>query len=416
MTAHHQGDQDTDPADRPGNPATGPETGHPGRARLPPVLWLLATGAFAIGTDAFVIAGVLTELSAELAVSPGTAGQLITVFSLAYAVLAPVNASLTGRLSRRTVLAVALAVFVAGNLISAFAGSFAVVLAGRVVAAAGAAGYTPQASAAAAALAGEERRGAALSVVIGGLTVATALGVPLGTFVGEAFGWRATLLGVAGLGALALAGALALLPRLEPAGRHTIAERLAGLRNPAVLITLSVTLLAVTAEHVVYTYIAPLLTDVTVGSGEALAVLLLIFGVGAVAGNAVAGPLTDRFGPRAIAVAAVGGMVVDLALLPLWSRSFAAAAVALFVWGATGWMYLVPQQYRLLALSESGGPFTVALNSSALYLGIALGGGLGGVLITVAGAHALAVPAFVLGLAAVLIAARTYTPPEQPRS
>ncbi|RBQ16969.1 MFS transporter [Spongiactinospora rosea] len=375
---------------------------------MPPVLWLLATGAFAIGTDAFVIAGVLTELAAELAVSPGTAGQLITVFSLAYAVLAPVNASLTGRLSRRTVLAVALAVFVAGNLISAFAGSFAVVLAGRVVAAAGAAGYTPQASAAAAALAGEERRGAALSVVIGGLTVATALGVPLGTFVGEAFGWRATLLGVAGLGALALGGALALLPRLEPAGHHTIAERLAGLRNPAVLITLSVTLLAVTAEHVVYTYIAPLLAPATASSGQALALLLLIFGVGAVAGNGIAGPLTDRFGPRAIAVAAVGGMALDLALLPLWSRSFAAAAVALFVWGATGWMYLVPQQYRLLALSETGGPFTVALNSSALYLGIALGGGLGGVLITLAGPHTLAAPAFALGLAAALLAARTY--------
>ncbi|MDT9681033.1 MFS transporter [Streptomyces sp. TRM76323] len=375
----------------------------------PPVLWLLAVGAFAIGTDAFVIAGVLPEIADDLRVSPGAAGQLITVFSLTYALFAPVSATITGSLSRRTVLAYGLGVFIVGNVVSALGDSYAWVAAGRFVAALGAASYTPQASAAAASLVPEERRGRALGIVIGGLTVATALGVPIGTWIGGLAGWRATLWAVAALGAVALLGAL-MLPRLAPAGRHPLAERLSGLRNPAVLITLSVTLLAVTSEHVVYTYIGPVLQDTTHG-GRALSVLLFVFGVGAVAGNAVAGIATDRLGNRAVLLLAVGGMAVDLALLPLWSGSLIGAGVALFVWGATGWMYLVPQQHRLLSLSEASGPFTVALNSSALYLGIAIGGAVGGLLVNAWGPESTAVPAFVLAAVAVAVAALTYGRP-----
>ncbi|MFK0117865.1 MFS transporter [Streptomyces sp. NPDC090994] len=375
----------------------------------PPVLWLLAVGAFAIGTDAFVIAGVLPEIAHDLRVSSGAAGQLITVFSLTYALFAPVSATITGSLSRRTVLACGLGTFIAGNVISALGDSYGWVAAGRFVAALGAASYTPQASAAAASLVPEERRGRALGIVIGGLTVATALGVPIGTWIGGLAGWRATLWAVAALGAVALLGSLT-LPRLAPAGRHPLAERLSGLRDPAVLITLSVTLLAVTSEHVVYTYIGPVLQDATHG-GRALSVLLFVFGVGAVAGNAIAGIATDRLGNRAVLLLAVGGMAVDLALLPLWSDSLIGAGVALFVWGATGWMYLVPQQHRLLSLSEASGPFTVALNSSALYLGIAIGGVVGGLLVNTRGPESTAVPAFVLAAVAVAVAALTYGRP-----
>ncbi|MFF3752560.1 MFS transporter [Streptomyces sp. NPDC002018] len=378
----------------------------------PPVLWLLAVGTFAIGTDAFVIAGVLPEIARDLQVSTGAAGQLITVFSLTYALFAPVSATFTGSLSRRTVLASGLGVFVVGNVLSATGDSYGWVMAGRVVAALGAASYTPQASAAAASLVPEEHRGRALGIVIGGLTVATALGVPVGTLIGGAASWRATLWAVAALGVVALLGAL-LLPRLAPAGRHPLAVRLSGLRSPAVLITLTVTLLAVTSEHLVYTYIGPVLDDVTDG-GSRLSLLLFVFGVGAVAGNAIAGRATDRLGNRAVLLLAVGGMTLDLALMPLWSRSLGAATLALFVWGATGWMYLVPQQHRLLSLSEESGPFTVALNSSALYLGIGLGGAVGGLLVNAWGPRTTALPAFVLGAVAVAVAAVTYQSPSRP--
>ncbi|MER7761246.1 MFS transporter [Streptomyces sp. NPDC097619] len=377
------------------------------RPTLPPVLWLMAIGTFAIGTDAFVVAGVLPEIARDLDVSTAAAGQTITLFSLTYAVFAPVSATLTGSLSRRTVLRLALVLFILGNVLSAVAASYGWLLAGRVVAALGAASFTPQASAAASALVEEKVRGRALGVVIGGLTVATALGVPLGTFLGDAFGWRATLVAVAVLGAVALAGGFA-LPRLEPAGRHTLGERLGALRSLPVLATLLVTLLGVMSEHVLYAYIGPVLEPATGGDGAKLSLLLLVFGIGAVAGNAVAGRATDQYGPRPVLLLALGGMAVDLALTPLWAQSFPTAAVALFVWGATGWMYLVPQQHRLLELSAANGPFTVALNSSALYLGIGVAGAAGGAVVSGAGADWLPLPAALLGAAAVVLAVLTY--------
>lgn len=371
---------------------------------MPLVLWILAVGTFAIGTDAFVIAGVLPQIAADLSVSVGTAGQLVTVFSVAYAVLAPLSATITGSMPRRTVLLTALAVFAVGNVISATASTFLGVALGRVFAAAGAASFTPQASGVAATLAPEGRRGAALSIVIGGLTLATALGVPIGTLVGSRLGWRSTLWLVAALGLVSLLGVATRLPVLAPSGMHSLRERLLPLRSPAVLTTLGVTLLAVSSEHLVYTYVGPVLLPATGGGGATLSVLLLVFGLGAVLGNAIAGPATDRFSDRTVLWLSVGGMTVNLALLPWTSGTPVLAGVAMFVWGLTGWMYLVPQQHRLLSLAERQGAFTVSLNSSALYLGIALGGALGGVLLTVLDARLLGLPAAVVGAAALVVA------------
>jgi predicted MFS family arabinose efflux permease len=371
---------------------------------VPFVLWLLAVGTFAIGTDAFVIAGVLPELAADLSISVGTAGQLVTVFSIAYAVFAPISATLTGSLPRRTVLLTALVVFSLGNIISATASSFFLVALGRVVAAAGAASFTPQASGVAAALVPEGRRGSALSIVIGGLTLSTALGVPIGTLVGSRLGWRATLWLVAALGLLSLLGVAARLPALPPGGAHTLRDRLSPLRSPAVLATLTVTLLAVCSEHLIYTYIGPVLQSSSGGGGGALSVLLLVFGVGAMVGNAIAGPATDRFSDRAVLWLSVGGMTLDLALIPWTFNHPVLAGVSMFVWGMTGWMYLVPQQHRLLSLASRQGAFTVSLNSSALYLGIALGGAIGGVLVTVMEPRMLGLPAALVGVGALVVA------------
>lgn len=378
------------------------------RSTLPPALWILAVGAFAIGTDAYVIAGVLPDLAPGLHVRASTAGQLVTVFAAVYAVLAPVSASLTGTLSRRTVLVGALATFTAGNALTATAHSYHLVLIGRIVAAAGAATFTPQASATASALVPPELRARALAVVIGGLTSATALGVPLGTLVSGVLGWRATLWAVAGLGAAALAGTAAWLPDLPAPTGHPFAERLSGLRDRAVLVVLTVSLLTVTAEQLVYTYIGPALTGATAGHAGPLAGLLLVFGVGAVAGNAIAGIATDRFGSRTTLLLAVGGMTTDLALLPWWSHAMPSATAAMFLWGLTGWMYVVPQQHRLLALSRQGGQLAVALNSSVLYLGIAVGGLLGGAVLTLASPPWLAAPALLLGTLAVATATVGY--------
>ncbi|MGP3979642.1 MFS transporter [Streptomyces sp. KR80] len=375
---------------------------------MPSALWLLAIGTFTIGTDAFVVAGILPDIAADLQVSVGAAGQLVTAYSLAYAALAPTIASLTRSACRRTVLVGALAAFILGNLVSAAADHYMLLLAGRILAAAGAASFTPLASAVAFALAPEERRARALAVIIAGFTVATALGIPLSTFTGAAFGWRATFAGTAGMAAIVLLGALALLPRLGPAGRSPLRGQLAELRNPAVALTLVVSLLAVTTEQVVYTYIVPALADVGHESKLVTPILLLILGIGAVSGNAIVGPAIERLGDRTVLLMSVAGMTVTLALLPLWSRALPTAVAAMFLLGMTGWMYPVPQQHRLLSLAGPGGPVIVSLNSSALYAGVALGGLLGGAVIHMASPQWLAAPAALLGVTTLLIAAYSY--------
>ncbi|SQI36785.1 Purine efflux pump PbuE [Serratia plymuthica] len=190
-------------------------------------LCLMATGTFAIGTDAFIVAGVLTEISDTFTVSPAQAGQLISVFALAYMLFAPLTAWLFGNLNRKHILQIALVLFIAGNLACAFADSFLQISAGRVLAALGAAAYTPQAAAAAVGLVSEKRRGLAISIVYGGMTLAIALGIPFGTFLAKLIGWREIFLLIALLGTVSLLGLSLALRAIAAPGKHTLKERLA---------------------------------------------------------------------------------------------------------------------------------------------------------------------------------------------
>lgn len=385
------------------------------KTALPPALWILTAGAFAVGTDAYVMAGVLPDLAHDLHTPISTAGQLVTVYAAVYALLAPASVSITGNRSGRTVLIGALALFTAGSILTATAGSYPAVLIGRVVSAAGAGSFTSQASTAASGLVPPHQRARALAVVISGLTAAAVLGVPLGTMVAGALGWRATLGMVAVLGATALAGTVAWLPSLPPLGKHSLTTFASGLRDRAILMVLIVSLLTATAEQLVYTYVGPALEAVTGGHEAPLSGLLLDFGIGAMVGNSIAGTATERFGSRVTLLLAVGGMTADLALLPWWSRSVPAAVAAMFLWGLTGWMYVVPQQHRILALSRSAGSLAVALNNSVFYLGIAIGGALGGVVLNLANPRWLAAPAVLLGALAITTASLNYRekPPDR---
>jgi len=371
-----------------------------GGPSMPAVLYLLALGAFAVGTDTFVIAGLLSEMGRSLHVSTTVAGQLVTVFALTYAVLAPVAAVVTGRWSRQRRLRAALALFTAGTAVSAVAPWFWLAMVGRVTAAAGASAYTPAAVAAAGALAPEGRRGTALAIVISGLSAATALGVPLGTLVGGALGWRFTLLLVAVLGAAVMAGCH--LPADAPAGAVAgLRERLAPLRKPAVLLVLATTLFALASEYTIYTYLSLIFGAATDGRTVLLSALLLAFGVGAVIGNAVAGPATDRWGDGPVLLLALVGVVAVEFLMPWTTGSLWPSLLAMGLWGVAGWGYLVPLQHRLMALAPGAASLTTSLNSSAIYLGASAGSVAGGVLITQLPARSIGCPAAAIGLLAI---------------
>jgi predicted MFS family arabinose efflux permease len=219
-------------------------------------LLVLALGTFAIGTDAYVVAGILPAVARSLDVSVAAAGQFVTVYSFTYAVLTPLIATLTAHWPRRRVVFFGLAVFIVGNILTATLPTFELVLLGRAVAGLGGAMVTPTAGAAATALVAPERRGLALAIVMAGLSGAVALGAPIGTLVSSVGDWRLTIWLVAALGLVAAAGTLLVLPIVPPSPRLPLRDRLAPLADPRVVTTLATSLLVIFAAFLIYTYIA----------------------------------------------------------------------------------------------------------------------------------------------------------------
>lgn len=347
-------------------------------------LWALAGGNFAVGTGAFVIVGVLPQVAADVGVGVATAGQLMSVYAITYAVAAPLLVPVLGRFRRRTVLLAALGLLVVGNVLAMLAPGFGLLLAGRLVSGVGGAMYTPTSSAAAAAMVPEALRGRALALVFSGLPVATVLGVPLGTVVGEAAGWRWSFGLVVAVAAVA-AGTVALVVRVvDDPPRLTLRAWGALLARRDLLAGLTVTWLQSTAQFTVITYLAVLLIQEVGIGGTAIAALLLLQGLAGVAGTGLGGVLADRWSPVPTMAGALVLLAGALAAFGVVADPVA-AAIALAVWGIVGWGFNPIQQQRLVALQPSAAGGTLALNASALYLGIATGAVLGAATLAVAG-------------------------------
>ncbi|MDN5933848.1 MAG: MFS transporter, partial [Pseudonocardia sp.] len=313
---------------------------------------LLAAGAFAVGTSAYVVAGLLPQISADLGVTIAAAGQLTTAFALAYAVGAPLLATALGGWERRGLLVAALVTAAAGNLLSALAPSYALLLAGRVLTALGAAAFTPAATHAATLLSPPERRGRAVAAVFTGITLSLVVGVPAGTLLGGALGYRGVFGAVAGLCVLGAVAVRVLLPTVAPPAPVGLRRRLAVVADVRVLTILGIMVLGLMSVLCVYTYVAPLL-DASAGiTGPVLGALLVAYGVGALIGNDLGGRLTDRFGSRRPLLMALPLITLTLATLPFTSTSVVGAAIALFLLGG-GFVVNSPVQTRLIELAPA---------------------------------------------------------------
>ncbi|BCQ28348.1 MFS transporter (plasmid) [Caballeronia sp. NK8] len=359
-------------------------------------LLILATGMFAMGTDNFVVAGILPGVAASLHTSVGLAGLMVTCYALTYALAAPVMAAVAGNWPRKRLLISALGIFVAGNAISALATDLHWVLAARALAGFGAALFSPTALGVASAVAAPEKRGRALATVTAGLTAATALGSPIGTFIGGFGGWRTTLWFVTLLGSVAMIGVWTMLPAVPQPASVRLRARLAPLRDVRVALTLLTSLFAFGGFLMVYTYAGVVLARVTHGDERILAGLFLLWGVAATAGNLLAGRLVDRFESRTLIDAMLWLAIVNFCALPWTSAHAFSAAVALVIWGICGWGLLVPQQHRLVHISPNVAPLLLALNNTATYIGLACSGLLGGALIPSIGARNLSLVAAAL--------------------
>lgn len=350
-----------------------------------PLYWL-ALGSFAVGTESFMIAGLLPSMAADLAVSIATAGQLVTVFALAYAFSSPVLTALTGRFGRRALLIGAMAVFAGANLLAWSAHDYWQLMAARVVLAMAAGLYVPGANALASAVVAPERRGTAIAIVNGGLSLAIAFGVPLGALLGDGAGWRATFGAVAALAALAAAGLCIGLPKGIGANLPTasLSARIKTAAQPAVLATLLVTTLWAMASYTTYTYLALLVGSTTRLHGAQVGFVLFAWGAAAALGLAISGPTIDRKGPRAVIIPSLLASTSAFLLLSgvayLLPARYALAPLlaAVIVWGVAHWAFYPAQQTTLVGVAGvASAPIVLSLNASFMYLGFSLGAALG---------------------------------------
>ncbi|MES2939749.1 MAG: MFS transporter [Pseudomonadota bacterium] len=345
---------------------------------MPLALFALTAGAFCIGTTEFVIMGLLMQVGSDLGVSIATAGLLISGYALGVAAGAPVLSLLTRRLPRKTVLMALMAIFTLGNIACALAPSYGVLMAARVLTSLAHGTFFGVGAVVAGELVAPHRRASAIALMFLGLTVATVAGVPAGALLGLHFGWRSTFVAVAVLGLLALLLLAWLLPRGTAPRATSLREELSVLGRPTVLAGLAMTVLGFAGVFCAYTYIQPLLVQVTGLPQQAVSGVLLLFGVGLVIGNLLGGKAADR-APAASVLLSLGLLAIVLAALPLAMHTGWAMAFYVGLLGAAAFATVAPLQMRVLQGAEGAGQtLASSLNIAAFNVGNALGAWLGG--------------------------------------
>ncbi|MBW9055041.1 MFS transporter [Rhizobium mesosinicum] len=374
---------------------------------MPLALLVLALSSFAIGTTEFVIMGLLPEVAADLSVTIPEAGWLVTGYALAVAFGAPVMAVSTATLKRRSALIMLMAFFIAGNLLCAIAPNYWVLMIARIVTALCHGAFFGIGSVVAANLVSEDRKARAVALMFTGLTLANVLGVPLGTAIGQAFGWRFTFWVVTAIGIVTIAGLIAILPKDKQEAQSSILLEIAALRNIRLWMALSVTVFFAASMFTLFTYIAPLLRDITGVSPEGVTWTLFLIGVGLTAGNLIGGKLADwRLGTALAAIFAA--IALTSAIFFYTSRFVVPAEITLFLWAAATFAAVPALQVGVVGFGKDAPNLVSTINIGAFNTGNALGAWVGGVVID-AGFNLDRVPLAAAGMALIGLAATVLT-------
>ncbi|MEN5267243.1 MFS transporter [Stenotrophomonas sp. TWI587] len=344
-------------------------------------VWALAVTAFAVGVAEFIVVGVLPAIAADLGVPLARAGGLVGLYALALAVGTPVVVLALARLPRKPLLLALVAVFLAGNLLSALSTSYELLLAGRILTAVAHGSFFAIGATVAARLAPEGQASRAIAVMFAGLTLAMVIGVPLGSLIGNAMGWRLPFFAVAGLAALALLATARWVPVLPTQAAGPTRTQLAALTSPPVLAMMAITVLGFGASFPVFTFITPILTGITGFSTHAASGLLVVFGVATLVGNLAGGRWAASLGWPAALRRMLAGLLLVLAALAVAMPWQWAMVPMLFVWGVLAFGISPGFQAGMLETAQRWTPravdFASALNISAFNLGITIGETLG---------------------------------------
>ncbi|WP_079913763.1 MFS transporter [Paenibacillus sp. 32352] len=366
-------------------------------------IYMLAAVSFLVGTSEFIIAGILDKVAADIGVPVSAAGQLITVFSLAYAFGTPVLMAVTSRLERRKLLLYSLGVFVLGNAIAVILPGFTFLVASRIVLALSTGVFVVTALTVASKLAPAEKQGSAIATLVMGFSTALIVGVPIGRVVASFYDWRMVFGGIGVLALLAMLAVSLTIPKSEGEEPVPIGKQLALLREPRIAVALLITFFWIAGYAIAYTYISPFLLTVTGMSEQGVSIGLFAFGIASLLGSKFGGYSTDKWGvPRTL----IGGMLVHAAALVLISvagQSQALTLPLLVLWSFAAWSSGPTQQYNLIQQAPEASGIMLSLNSSVLQLAMAAGAGIGGVVVEQASLTSISW----IGAAGVTVAAAT---------
>ncbi|ECI3886706.1 MFS transporter [Salmonella enterica subsp. enterica] len=338
------------------------------------LLWPLIIAGFALGLDAYVPAGLLPEIAIDLQTSQSMVGLGVALFTAAYAISAPFMSSFFGGLSTRSALLLGLGLFTVGNLVTMFAPSLWMLFIGRLMAGIGAGWYSPLATSCAASMVNIDLRGRALSIILAGLSIGAALGVPAGLWIDKIFGWRWTIGLIILLGLVAITG-VAQSPYVFQKGRaFSWKVRFDALCSPFVLLTLSVTFCTGAASLGLYTYLAKVLFSRHMG--DFINIFIWLWGTGGMVGALLIGRIIDRY-LEPVRATFILIMLLCVSFIMVEYMNFIWAGIGCFVWGVVGWASLAPQQHTLVTYSPEHATVLIAWNASANYLGGATGSVLG---------------------------------------
>lgn len=352
-------------------------------------LLALAISAFGIGTTEFVPVGLLSTIADDLNISITLAGLLISGYAMGVAFGAPILTALTNKMSRKTLLMALMVIFIIGNSIAAVSTSFGLLLAARIITAFSHGVFFSIGSTIAADLVPEHKRASAIAFMFTGLTVATVTGVPLGTFIGQMFGWRATFWGVALLGVVGIIASAILIPKnIKDAPPSKISDQIKILGNGPLLLAFAITALGYGGTFVAFTYLTPILQDITGFSPKVVSVILLVYGIAVAIGNSIGGKAADKNPLKALLWMFIVQAII-LVVLSFTAPFKILGLITIFLLGMFAFMNVPGLQVLVVKLAERYVPAAVnvasALNIAAFNLGIAIGAFVGGIIVDTIG-------------------------------
>ena len=353
---------------------------------MPIALLALTLSAFAIGTTEFVIVGLVPTIAEDLNVSLPSAGLLVSLYALGVAIGAPVLTALTGRWRRKNVLMAVMTLFVVGNVLAWMAPGYSSLITARILTGLAHGVFFSIGSTIATSLVAKDKEASAIAIMFTGLTVALVTGVPLGTWIGQNFGWRATFMVVSVLGLLALIGSALLVPKdLKQSAPASLSQQLAVITQPRLLLVYAMTAVGYGGTFTAFTFLAPILEQVSGFESGAIGLIMLVYGVSVAVGNIWGGRMADRMGPIKALHIIFTALALVLLVFTFTAGHQITAVITILIWGAFAFGNVPGLQVYVVQLAERFTPHAVdvasGLNIAAFNVGIALGSLLGGIII-----------------------------------